>query len=153
MQVGHLSFGPLLPTTVGFDRFFQSVEKMLDQEVQHTKFPPHNIVRKDEYHFVIEMAVAGFEENEIDVTVKNSTLTVQGLKNTVNEDKTDYVYRGIANRSFIKTFQLADSVEVRDAKLVNGMLTIDLENVVPESRRARKIPLSASTPQLLNEQK
>lgn len=152
MQVGHLSFGPLLPTTVGFDRFFDSVERMLQSDIQPTKFPPHNIVRKDEYHFVIEMAVAGFEEKEIDVTIKNSTLTVQGLKDIKDEEKTDYVYRGIANRSFIKTFQLADSVEVREAKLTNGMLTIALENVVPESRKARKIPLGASAPQLLNEQ-
>ncbi len=150
MQVGHLSFGPLLPTTVGFDRFFESVERMLDTEVQPTKFPPHNIIRKDEYHFTIEMAVAGFEESEIDLTVKDSTLTVQGLKNAADE-KTEYVYRGIANRSFIKTFQLADSVEIREAKLVNGMLRIELENVVPESRKARKIPLTVASPQLLNE--
>jgi len=153
MTVGHLSFGPLVPTTVGFDRFFDSVERMLQSDLQPTKFPPHNIVKQDEYHFVIEMAVAGFEEKEIDVTIKNSTLTVQGLKDTKDEDKLEYVYRGIANRSFIKTFQLADSVEVHDAKLVNGMLRIELENVVPESRKARKIPLTTSTPQLLNEQK
>lgn len=152
MTVGHLSFGPLLPTTVGFDRFFQSVEKMLDTEPQPTKFPPHNILRKDDYNFVIEMAVAGFEEKEIDLTVKDSTLTVQGLKET-SDEKHEYVYRGIANRSFIKTFQLADSVEVRGAQLANGMLRIALENVVPESRKARKIQLTASDPQLLTEEK
>ena len=151
MQVGHLSFGPLLPTTVGFDRLFESVEKMLDAEVQPTKFPPHNIIRQDEYHFVIEMAVAGYSDKEIDVTLKHSTLTVQGLKDSNSDEKTQYVYRGIANRSFIKTFQLADSVEVRDAKLVNGLLRISLENVVPESRKARKIPLTVSEPQLLTE--
>jgi len=151
MSSGYLSFGQLLPTTVGFDRFFDSFERLLQSDIQPAKFPPHNIVRKDDYRFVIEMAVAGFEQNEIDLTLKNSTLTVQGLKETKDDDKTDYVYRGIANRSFIKTFQLADSVEVRDASLINGMLKIELENVVPESRKARKISLTPAPAQLLNE--
>jgi len=151
MTVGHLSFSPLLPTTVGFDRFFDSFERLLQSDIQPAKFPPHNIVRKDDYHFVIEMAVAGFEYKEIDLTLKNSTLTVQGLKEPKDDDKTDYVYRGIANRSFVKTFQLADSVEVRNASLINGMLRIELENVVPESRKARKISLTTASSQLLNE--
>ncbi len=148
--VGHLSFGPLVPTTIGFDRFFDSFDRMLQSDVQPSKFPPHNIVRRDEYHFAIEMAVAGFEEKEIDLAIKHSTLTVQGAKIPSEEEKLEYLYRGIANRSFIKTFQVADSVEVRSAKLVNGMLTIELENVVPESRKARKIPIATAS-QLLNE--
>lgn len=154
MNVGHVSFGPLLPTTVGFDRFFDSVEKLLQAEPSNNiKFPPHNIIRKDDYNFVIEMAVAGFDEKELDVTIKDSTLTIQGLKDVhdASDAKVEYIHRGIATRSFIKTFQLADSVEIREAQLVNGMLRIALENVVPESRKSRKIPLKVSQPQLLNE--
>lgn len=150
MQVGHLSFAPFVPSSIGFDRFFENFERLSDTTSQVSKFPPHNIIRTDDYHFTIEMAVAGFSEKDIDVTLKDGVLSVEGEKKLLTEDKVSYVHQGIANRSFVKTFQLADSVEVRSAKLQNGLLRIDLEVIVPESRKARKIPLVTES-QLLTE--
>lgn len=151
MQVGHLSFGPLVPTTVGFDRFFDSVEKLLsvDQSTA-VKFPPHNIIRVDDNHYTIEMAVAGFTMNELDVVVQDGTLKIEGTKRETDAKKGLYLHRGIGNRDFKKFFQLADTVEVRDASLIDGILVIQLENVIPESKKPRKISLRSS-PQLLNE--
>ncbi len=150
MTVGHLSFGPLMPTTVGFDRFFDSVEKLLavDQSTA-IKFPPHNVLRVDDNHYTIEMAVAGYSMNEIDVVVQDGTLKVEGSKKTKEPAKGVYVHRGIGTRDFTKYFQLADTVEVREATLSDGILTIQLENVIPESRKPRKISLRS--PQLLTE--
>lgn len=150
MQVGHLSFGPLVPTTVGFDRFFDSVEKLLsvDQSTA-VKFPPHNIIRVDDNRYTIEMAVAGFTMNEIDVVVQDGTLKVEGSKKSKELQKGSYLHRGIGCRDFTKYFQLADTVEVREASLSDGILTVELENVIPESKKPRKISLRA--PQLLTE--
>lgn len=153
MQVSHLSFGTLVPSTVGFDRFFTSAERLLSTDQSTAiKFPPHNIIRLDEHRYIIEMAVAGFTLEEIDVTVQEGVLSIRGTKSDETLVGT-YLHRGIGNRNFVKTFQLSDSVEIRNAALTDGVLRIDLENVIPESRKPRKIPLTTTTSQLLTESK
>jgi molecular chaperone IbpA len=105
--------------------------------------PPYNIERTDETHYRISLAVAGFAERDLNVEVREGVLSVQGRK----DDKTPteaahYIYQGIAGRSFERRFQLAENVEVRGARLVNGLLHIELERVVPEEKKPRQIAIT-----------
>lgn len=130
------SYGPM---TVGFDKLFRILEG-IDSTARipsFTSYPPYNIVKMDETKYAIQIAVAGFGEEDIDVIVEENTLTVTGKKQQA--DNNTYLHRGIATREFIRKFTLADTVEVRSADLVNGMLVIALENVIPESKKPRKI--------------
>ena len=115
-----------------------------------TGYPPYNIVKTSDMTYVIEMAVAGFKEDEIQVVVKENILTVKGTN--VTEEK-EYIHRGIASRSFARTLRLADTIEIKGAHLADGMLTIELENVIPEAKKERLILISSkkSTPELLVE--
>jgi molecular chaperone IbpA len=158
MTVGRISFGPLYNSTLGFDRFFSEVEKMLESDVNKTvtsNFPPHNIIKVDESHYVVELAVAGFSKEDIDITLQEGNLIVKGNK----QDKTDvtYLHRGIGTRSFTKTLTLADTIEVRGAEFVDGILRVALENVIPESKKPQKIEIGSDLkifkPELLTEEK
>ena len=150
-----ISFGPLYNNTLGFDRFFNEVERLLESDVKTaTSFPPHNIIKLDDSHYVVELAVAGFSKDEIDITVKDSVLTIKGEK----EEKTSevqYLHRGIGTRSFTKTLTIADTIEVKGAEFKDGILRIGLENIIPEHKKPRKIEIGAELkefkPQLLQE--
>lgn len=136
------TFDRFLPSTLGFDRFFHVLDHASDFVPQANSFPPVNIVKEGENNYTVEIAVAGYDEDEIDVTVEKNTLKVSGKKAEKDEKvERNYVYRGIAGRSFVRSFILADTVEVRDASLKNGILTVTLENVIPEAKKPRKIPL------------
>ena len=117
-------------------------------------YPPYNIKKIDEEHFVIEMAVAGFGKQNLDIELKEDTLTISGNLDT--EDK-DYLYQGIANRAFTRKFTLADTVIVKNAELANGLLKIALERFIPEEKKAKKIDIldpfgvGEATKQLLTE--
>jgi molecular chaperone IbpA len=141
-------FGTLLPSTVGFDRMFDVFENIITEK---STFPHHNIAKTEDNHYTVELAIAGFNQEEIDIEILKGTLHIRGSK----EEKTEvnYLYRGIATRSFHKTIQLADTVEVKGAELENGILKIYLENTVPEEKKAKKITIGkvASKQQLLNE--
>ena len=145
----HTTYDPL--STVGFDRIFDRVARMHENAEKATGYPPYNIMKVDNTSYYIEMAVAGFKENDLDITLKEAVLTVKG--NVEAKEAKNYVHRGIAARSFIRTFTLADTIEIRGASLENGMLTIELENVIPEEKKERKIAISSykSTPELLVE--
>ena len=152
-----LSFGPLHHSTlVGFDRFFDEMQKMLNVDVQKsvTNFPPHNIIKLDDSHYVVELAVAGFSKDEIEISVNDGTLTVKGEKEET-ESKVQYLHKGIGTRSFTKALTIADTVEVRGAEFKDGILRIGLENIIPESKKARKIEIGENLkefkPQLLQE--
>jgi molecular chaperone IbpA len=158
MTVGRISFGPLYNSTLGFDRFFTEVEKLLDSDLKPqtaTAFPPHNIMKVDESHYVVELAIAGFSKDEIDITLQEGNLVIKGSK----QEKTDvtYLHRGIGTRSFTKTLTLADTIEVRGAEFVDGILRVVLENVIPESKKPQKIEigldLKTFKPELLTEEK
>jgi molecular chaperone IbpA len=158
MTLGRISFGPLTHATLGYDRFFDEVEKLLNSDVQKvsTSFPPHNILKLDDTHYVVELAVAGFSKDEIEITTHDGTLTIKGSK----EDKVDggqYLHRGIGTRSFTKTLTVADTIEVKGAEFKDGILRIGLENIIPESKKPRKIEIGSDLkefkPQLLQEDK
>lgn len=138
------------PFTVGYDRMFETLDKFTEHASRGTKYPPYNIVKHNDDLLEIEMAVAGFEREEIEIELADGTLTVKGAPAT--EDK-EYVYKGIAARQFLHKFALADTIKVQGAELVNGMLRIRLENVIPEHRKPRKIEIGGPRdgPQLLTE--
>jgi molecular chaperone IbpA len=132
-----------IPT--GLARQFIGFEQMLDKirEASETlpkipSYPPYNIKKIDDEHFVIEMAVAGFGKTDLDIELKDGTLTVSGSHDA---DDKDYIYQGIANRAFTRKFTLADTVVVKNAELVNGLLRIALERFVPEEKKAKKIDI------------
>lgn len=158
-QLGRISFGPLVPSTLGFERFFDDVEKMLDaaeMKQPTSTFPPHNIVKLDDNRYVVELAVAGFAKDEIDVTIADGNLTIKGSKAEKNENVM-YIHRGIGTRSFTKTIKVADTIEVQGAEYKDGILRIGLENIIPEHKKPRKIEigneLKEFKPQLLTEEK
>jgi molecular chaperone IbpA len=134
-------FSPLYRSTVGFDRLFD----MLDQSTQvepMTNWPPYNIEKAGDDHYVITMAIAGFSPDEIELTQKENLLVVVGQKKGLEEGK-QYLHRGIATRAFKQTFSLADHVKVTNASLDNGLLTVQLVREVPEALKPRRIEISA----------
>ena len=148
-------FTALYPQFVGFDNIFNELERLVDgtTPTRNTSFPPHNIIKLDDNKYVVEMAVAGFGQDEVDVEIHDGTLIVKGEKK--DQTEVDYLYRGIATRSFTKSIRLNDTIEVRGAQFKDGILKIALENVIPEHKKPRKIEFSKelnfSKPQLLNE--
>jgi molecular chaperone IbpA len=158
MTLGRISFGPLAHTTLGFERFFDDVERLLSSDIQKatTSFPPHNILKLDESRYVVELAVAGFTKDEIEITVQDGTLTIKGEKQD-KETEATYLHRGIGTRSFTKSLTVADTIEVKGAEFKDGILKIGLENIIPEHKKPRKIEigneLKEFKPQLLQEKK
>ena len=135
-------FSPLFRSTVGFDRVFDLLDSVSRYDNTTQGFPPYNIERTDENRYRITLAVAGFAEKDLSVEVRDGVLTVQG-KHGDEADKTGYLYQGIAGRAFERRFQLAEHVEVKGAKLENGLLHVDLKRVVPEERKPRRIAINA----------
>ena len=131
------NFNQLTPYAVGFDRMFDNLNTYVANNTQSTGFPPYNIRKEGDYHYVIEMALAGFSKKDIEVEVADSTLTIKSLKD--NNADGDEVYRGISYRKFDRKFTLADDIVVNDAKLENGMLLVALERIVPEEKKPRLI--------------
>ena len=158
MTLGRISFSPLTHTTLGFERFFDDVEKLLASDVAKvsTSFPPHNIIKLDESRYVVELAIAGFSKDEIDITVEDGSLIVKGEKKD-KETEVTYLHRGIGTRSFTKTLTVADTIEVKGAEFKDGILRIGLENIIPEHKKPRKIEIGSELkefkPQLLQEVK
>ena len=136
------NFNQLTPYAVGFDRIFDNLNRYVDNNVTSTGFPPYNIRKEGDYNYVIEMALAGFGKEDIEVEVADSTLSVRSTKKPLNEDvasNEDTVYRGISYRKFDRKFTLAEDVVVNNAKLENGMLILELERVVPEAKKPRLV--------------
>ena len=158
MTLGRISFSPLTHTTLGFEKFFDDVEKLLASDVAKvsTSFPPHNIIKLDESRYVVELAVAGFSKDEIDITVEDGSLIVKGEKKD-KETEVTYLHRGIGTRSFTKTLTVADTIEVKGAEFKDGILRIGLENIIPEHKKPRKIEIGSELkefkPELLQEEK
>ena len=134
-------FSPLFRSTVGFDRLFDLMDSYAEQS---GGYPPYNIERSDETHYRITLAVAGFAEKDLTIEVKEGVLTVTGQKELAEGENRSYLYQGIAGRAFERRFQLAEHVEVRAARLENGLLHVDLERVIPEEKKPRKIALNGA---------
>ena len=131
---------PLFRSTVGFDRLADMLDSVSQFDASQS-YPPYNIERTDENHYQITLAVAGFGDEDLNVEVREGVLTVQG-KRAGEAEKTHYLYQGIAGRSFERRFQLAENVEVRGARLSNGLLHIELERIVPEEKKPRRIAIN-----------
>lgn len=142
-----IDFSPLFRSVIGFDRLASTLENAYRAE--SGGYPPYNVEVTDDNHYRITMAVAGFSEDEIGIESKENILTVSGKTKGEDKDERSFLYRGIANRSFERKFQLADYVKVMDASLENGLLHVDLEREVPEAMKPRKIEIRNSSAGLI----
>ena len=133
----HDNFHKLTPYAVGFDRMFDNLARYMDNNVQSTGFPPYNIHKGGDFSYTIEMALAGFRKEDIEIEVAENTLSVRSDKKDETDEWT--FHRGISYRKFDRKFTLAEDIVVNGAKLENGMLTIDLERIVPEEKKPRLI--------------
>ena len=130
------NFNQLTPYAVGYDKMFDNLSRYVDNSVTSTGFPPYNIRKEGDYHYVIEMALAGFSKEDIEIEVADGTLSIRSDK---KDDASDNLYRGISFRKFNRKFTLSDDIVVNDAALDNGMLTNNLERIVPEEKKPRLI--------------
>lgn len=124
---------------IGFDNMF---DELLRHTNQQTNYPPYNVVKHTEDTFSIELAVAGFRDGEITITTERNQLTVKGEQSVDVTQGVEYLHRGISARSFVRTWTLADHVEVAGAKSENGILTISLERKVPEEQKPKTIAIN-----------
>ena len=140
-------FAPFRRSTVGFDRLFDMLESSNGAQTQEN-YPPFDLIKKGDNDYSIQLAVAGFKPDEIDITAQQNVLIVSGRKSDETDEKgTDFIYRGIANRSFERRFALADHIQVKGADLKDGLLLIDLVREIPEAMKPRKINIGGSQPQ------
>jgi molecular chaperone IbpA len=140
----HFDLTPFYRSTVGFDRLFN----LLDQTSAESApgYPPYNIERTGENDYRVSVAVAGFAEPELNIELKENTLTIKGEKQAKTEEKSgEVLYQGIAARAFERVFQLADFVQVKGAALENGLLHVDLVRVIPEAKKPRQIPINGKS--------
>jgi molecular chaperone IbpA len=137
-----IDFSPLYRSVVGFDRLAGLLESATAEAA--TGYPPYNIERTGDNAYRIEIAVAGFRPEELNVEVKENLLTVQGRK-TANDEARQYLHRGLAERNFERRFQLADYVVVSDANLADGLLSISLKRELPEALKPRRIDVTTGT--------
>ena len=142
-------FSPLYRNFVGFDRMANMIDAAASQAAKsNTSYPPYNVARLSEDKFQIELAVAGFTYEKIDIETHKGVLTITGGQTpSAENDAVEYLHRGIAERGFERHFQLADHVKVTSADLKNGMLIIALEREIPEALKPQKIEINASRPQ------
>lgn len=140
---------------IGFDNQFNRLSMLHDDITKNVAgYPPYNIRKIDESHYEIQMAVSGFAESDINISLENGKLTVTGNSADESESNEGFIYKGIATRNFIRTFALNEQIDVTGASLVNGMLKIALEYYIPEHKKARKIAIGQtqkSDPQMLTE--
>ena len=143
------------PYFVGFDRIHDRLHEFNDSIAKNLPtYPPYNI-RKVGDQYIVEMAVAGFSESDIDIQVEGDILKIVGSI-TDSKDNSPYLHKGIANRGFTRTFNLAETIEVKDASLINGMLKVFLEDIIPDNKKPRKVNINnkeetKEESQLLNE--
>lgn len=144
-------FSPLYRNFVGFDRMAGLIDAASQASANAATYPPYNVARLDENSYRIELAVAGFSEESLDIQTHENVLTISGANTqaTANDD-VDYLHRGIAERGFERRFQLADHVFVKGAALNNGLLVITLQREVPEALKPRRIEISKSDQKLIN---
>ena len=133
------NFNQLTPYAVGFDRQFNRLNDYIKHQQQSTGFPPYNIQKVKDFEYEIEMALAGFSKEDIEVEVADGVLTVRSVKENDDVDDEWTLHRGISYRKFNRKFTLADDIVVNNAKLENGLLKISLEQIIPEEKKPRLI--------------
>lgn len=141
---------------VGFDDQFNRLAKVHDELTKNIpSYPPYNIKKVADNQYVIEIAVAGFGQSDIEITLDENKLVVKG--NAANDENENFLFKGIANRAFTRTFALDDQIVIQDAEMLNGMLRVFMEKIIPEHKKPRKIEVKnaarQSAKQLLVEDK
>ena len=131
--------------SIGFDSMFDRLSRTASN-LTNNSYPPHDIVQHSDTSYTISVAVAGFREDELDVSVENNVLTISGTQK--DRDEVNYVYKGISSKSFSKVLSLAEHVVVQGATYADGLLSIDIAVEVPEELKPRKIEIAAKVPQL-----
>ena len=130
-------FGQFRPFAIGFDRYFEDLERM--SNISQTNYPPYNVVKEDDEHFTVELAVAGFSKKDVSITKEKNVLVIEG---NVEDESKDFVHKGLASRAFKRSFTLADDVEISGASLKDGILVVSLERVIPEEDKPVSIKIS-----------
>ena len=143
-------FSPLFRSTVGFDRMTQLMDAAMTRPEQTDGYPPYNIEKQGDDKYRITLAVAGFGPDDIDITVKENSLVISARVEAAGKEQT-FLHRGIAGRAFERSFQLADHLVVDGADMQNGLLHIDLERVVPEALKPRRIKISNADPKTIEQ--
>ena len=136
------SFRKFDPFSIGFNDMFNELESMSKAVAKAATYPPYNIKQVKDNKFVIEMAVAGFAQSDIEITLEGNKLVIKGNAEDADAPE-NFLFKGIANRNFTREFKLADKVEIENAELVNGMLKIGLANMVKIQDAIKKIPLAS----------
>jgi len=139
----HFDLTPLTRSSIGFDRVFTMLDQAASVEAAPS-YPPYNIERTAENGYRISVAVAGFAEGDLTVEVKENSLLIRGERKSVEGERSELLYQGIAGRAFERRFQLADHVHVTGARLENGLLHVELRHEIPEAKKPRLIPIGAS---------
>ena len=127
------AFGQFSPFSVGFDEMFNTLQTA---SISKSNYPPYNIIKKGDT-YLIQLAMAGFKKSDIDIEVKDNTLTISA-KHESKEDDVEFIHKGISEREFYKSFALADFVEVQDAVIIDGILVIELEKNIPDEQKTKK---------------
>ena len=134
----------LRPFSVGFDSIFDEFDRMLESTERYsTNYPPYNIKRVNDTDYRIEVALAGYSKNDIEVELKDSALTVRNKskEQTVDEKGNGVIHKGISTRQFERAFTISEDIKIKDAELKNGLLTIDLERIIPDEKKSRLIEI------------
>lgn len=137
------SFNDFGKFTVGFEPVLVRLQEQMKNFQKDIKYPPYNVRKIDDNHYVVEIAVAGFGKQDINIEFQDGQLTITGNINSDTDD-TSLLYKGIADRAFTRKFTLADTIQVQGADLVNGILKVWLENFIPEEKKARKIDIGST---------
>jgi Molecular chaperone (small heat shock protein) len=144
------SMAPLFRNSVGFDRFSDLFETALRND-SSGGYPPYNVEKRGEDSYRIVVATAGFQQDDLDLQVEKGVLTVSGSKReSTSEEGVTFLHQGIAQRAFKLSFRLDDHIEIKGANLKNGLLSIDLQRVVPEEAKAKRIPINGDQQAALN---
>ena len=135
----------LRPFSVGFDSIFEEFDRMLDSsERYNSNYPPYNIHKLNETDYKIEIALAGYSKDDIELGLKENTLTVRNKtkEKIINENGNGVIHKGISTRQFERSFTISEDIKVKNADLKNGLLSIDLERIVPEEKKPRLININ-----------
>mgnify|MGYP001193296771 FL=1 len=135
------SLSPLYKMSIGFDRLAEQFFNDPTFSTAQTGYPPYNIAKKEDDIYEVTLAVAGFKKDDIDISLEDGTLVIKGESNVLDES-VEYLHKGIAERNFIRTFKLAEFVEVKEAKLEDGILRVSLFRNVPDAMKPQKIKIS-----------
>ena len=135
-------FNQLRPLSVGFDDVFNHFESMFDYDmVNVSNYPPYNIVKTGDNKYDVELALAGFNKKDINVSVENGMLTIESKEDKSKDKDGEVIHKGISKRYFKKSFTISDDVEVKGAELKDGMLRISMEKIIPEAKKLRTIDI------------